>query len=87
MLLDMRKLCVLLLLVCECSCQLLEPKQEYRFVYGFENELNVSKIELNKIVEVIKKRLTYFGVEHTVNCFTKNKIEVNIRANDLNTKE
>ncbi|MFS4483002.1 SecDF P1 head subdomain-containing protein [Hyunsoonleella sp. 2307UL5-6] len=82
----MRKLCVVLLLVCECSCQFLEPKQEFRFVYGFENELNVSKMELSKTVEVIKKRLTYFGVEHTVNCFTKNEIEVNIRANDLNTK-
>lgn len=87
MLFDMRKLCVVLLLVCECSCQFLEPKQEFRFVYGFENELNVSDTELENTIKVLEARLTSFGVKSKVKRLGKHDIEILIKTSKLDIKQ
>ncbi|TBM98871.1 hypothetical protein EYD45_16215 [Hyunsoonleella flava] len=79
----MRNIYLLVSLFLICSC-VFKPKQEFRFVYGFENQSDISNIELKKTIDVIKNRLAHFGVENTVNRFGENQLEVIIKANELN---
>ncbi|WP_203257974.1 SecDF P1 head subdomain-containing protein [Hyunsoonleella ulvae] len=82
----MKKIIVFAFVFCLFSCELIKPKQEYRFVYGFENDIGLSGIEIKNTIAVIQERLANFGVVSTVECFGKNQIEVKIKANELNIK-
>ncbi|GGD25367.1 SecDF P1 head subdomain-containing protein [Hyunsoonleella pacifica] len=82
----MKKIIVFAFVFCLFSCELIKPKQEYRFVYGFENDIGLSGIEIKNTIAVIQERLVNFGVASTVERFGKNQIEVKIKANELNIK-
>lgn len=83
----MRKLVVLFLVVLACSCELFIPKQNYRFVYGFENEVTVSNIETQKTIKVLENRLANFGVKPEIKRFGERHIEILIEASQLNVEQ
>lgn len=79
----MKKIYLLASLFLICSC-MSKPKQEFKFIYGFENKSNISNIDLKRTIEVVKNRLTHFGVDNTVKRFGKNELEIIIKADKLN---
>lgn len=80
----MRKLIVLFLLIIMVSCDLLEPKYEYQFIYSYENKASVSNLEMQKTIEVLKVRLTSFGLQPEIKRFEDKHIEILIKASKLN---
>lgn len=69
------------------SCNFLKPKNDYRFVYGFENEANISNIEIQKTIKVLETRLASFGVQPEIKRFGEKQIEILIKASELNVEQ
>ena len=79
----MRKYVLLMLGFVMLSCNLFKEKHQYTFVYGFNDEENIFGDHINKTINVIKKRLDYFGFDFEVSKQGNKNIHVKIIAYEL----
>ncbi len=79
----MKKIITLLVLLVLFSCDAFKPKQEHRFIYAFQNETEVSGIDIVKSIEVLKKRLSDYGIQNEVKRFGEKGVEIVVRAAEL----
>lgn len=67
------------------SCNMFKEKNEYFFIYEFENEDKISFGEISQTINVLKKRLDSYGVEYNINKYNRKKISIKFTAFEIDT--
>ena len=62
----MKKITYLILFLTVLSCNIFKEKSEFIFTYEFENENQITQREILETINILKKRLDKYGVEHKI---------------------
>lgn len=79
----MKTLFRILFFITLVSCSMFEEKQEHQFIYGFENEDDITTENINKVKQIFTKRLGVFGNNFEISSLSEKDIMVKIKSNNL----
>lgn len=81
----MKKITYLILFLTVLSCNIFKEKSEFIFTYEFENENQITQREILETINILKKRLDKYGVEHKIKKEKRKRLSIKVTGFNLDS--